>query len=68
MSEWAEGGIGEDVVAVGGFDAPTPDAELGGARFQHIGLEYGHVSDGLPGLWAYTYPTTTCFFGPAWVA
>jgi hypothetical protein len=68
MSEWAESGIGEDAVAVGGFDAPAPDVELGGARFQRIGLEYGPVSDGLTGLLAQSYSTTVCFFGPAWVA
>ena len=55
-------------LAVGGFDAPAPDAELGGARFQRIGLEYGPITDGLTGLRARIYPTTACFFGPAWVA
>ena len=68
MSKWVESGIGEDAVAVGGFDAPAPNAKLGGARFQHIGLEYGHVSDGLIGLRARMYPTNACFLGPAWVA
>ena len=52
---------GRHKLAVGGFDTPAPDAELGGARFQRIGLEYGPVSDGLTGLQARTYPTTACF-------
>ena len=68
MSEWAESGIGEDAIAVGGFDAPALDVELRGARFQRIGLEFGHVSDGLTGLRARIYPTIVCFFGPTWVA
>ena len=68
MSEWAESGIGEDAVPIGGFDASAPDPELGGARFQHIGLEYGLVSDGLTWLRVRTYPTTACFFGLTWVA
>ena len=68
MSEWVESGIREDAVAVGGFDTPALDAELGGVRFQCISLEYGYISDSLTGLRARTYPTTTCFFGPAWVA
>ena len=59
---------GRRKLAVGGFDAPAPNVELGGTRFQRIGLEYGPVSDGLTRLWARTYFTTACFFGPAWVA
>ena len=39
MSEWAESGIGEDTVAIGGFDAPAPNAELGSARFSTHWLE-----------------------------